>query len=315
MPRITSRIKKIFVFITVTLAIGIVAVSQLKAADASASGGGGGSEVIYLQQIAAYTNSILTAVTTPVNPVVMGILLAMTNLTAPDNAQTPPTPTPALQAGFTTYNFLNTSSNLVQTTLQTQLMQDYFSGATTNTLPYANDLTYSTLLGLPFFSPDPRASGGATVNPAYNYLKNASGLNVVHAIPAMNWTGAQADQAKYQNYYNTISAVQTFNSYVLTQLYANSIFQLTTAQNTLLAQVSNPSTFFAVITNETIGAVLRQMLMFESQNYVLLAQLLQAQRLLLASQAMNNTLMIVSNSTTEALLLRKAIAPMPGSTS
>lgn len=313
MPRLTSRIKKLFAVTTTVLVVGATVAPPLRADTASASSS---SDIVtILQQIATYTNSILTAVTSPLNPVVMQILLGFANLTASDNATNPATPTPALQSAFTTYNFLNATSTLTQNLTQLQLMQDYFNGATTSSLPNANDLSFSTLLGTPFFSPDPRAANGQSVNAPYNYLKNASGLNIVHVMPAANWTGAQVDQQKYQNYYNTVSAVQTFNSYVLTQLYANSLFQITKQQNTLLAQVSNPTTFFAVITNESIGAVLRQILLFESQNYVLLSQSLQTQQLMLASQSMNSTLMMLSNASSEFMLVKKAIAPQPGSVS
>jgi membrane-bound inhibitor of C-type lysozyme len=106
--------------------------------------------------------------------------------------------------------------------------------------------------------------------------------------------------------------VQTFNGYVLSQLYEDVKNGVAAAQTTLINQASDPANWFATITTESIGAVLRQTLMYQSQSYIVLTQLLQTEKMLLAAQTMNNTLLVLSNQSNESFMLRKAVAKMPG---
>ena len=325
MPKFISRIKKTLMFTLAATAVGAVTIQTLRAdtttdaATAAAAGstasGGSSSDTALLQAIATYTNNILTAVTTPENPAILLMLEALFNLIAPDTSTNPASPTPALQLGFTTVNFTNSMIEpMFMKTNLASLQNDFFSGATTTTLPNANDLSFGTLIGVPYFAQDPRTSGNNSQNisPPYNYLKNASGLNITHIMPGNDWKGTNNDQNKYAEFYDTMSAVQTFNGYALSQLYFDNMLQLSTQQTQLIQQVSDPKAWFATVATETMGAVVRQILMFESQSYVLLTQLLQTQKLMLGTLAMNNSLQIAGNISNEGLLIMKATKKLPG---
>ncbi|MES2218052.1 MAG: hypothetical protein V4501_06545 [Pseudomonadota bacterium] len=309
MPKFISRMKKISAFIATVAALSIIAIPQLRA-DTPAPGAGAGSDTLYLQEIATYTNSILTAITTPVNPVVLMILEPLFNLVAVDNSTNPQSPTPALQNSFTTVNFTGEAmSPLMMMSNYAQLQSDFFSNISSGTVPNANDLAFGSLIQQPLFSPDPRQNNAGNI--PYNYIKTASGMTMIHVVPGTDWKGSNYDQNNYKIMYNTESAVQTFNGYALSQLYTDTQLQLTTQQAALVAQVSDPKAWFAVITSEPIGAVLRQTLMFQSQSYVLLTQLLQTEKLILAAIAMNNTMAMVNNTGNESMALMKAVKAMP----
>ncbi len=223
-------------------------------------------------------------------------------------------PTADLQSSLGALTNAMTQNQANVLSLQTQLTNDFFNAqgnVSQSTLPYANDLSFETLLGQPYFQPDPRnvnpPQGTPPVNPAYNYLKNASALTVTHPMPAASWRGNPQDLQRYSNYYNTIMAVQSFNAYVLSQLYEDSITgsPFSKAQTTLLTTASG-SSWFSTVASENIGFVLRQILMFSSQSFVLLSQLLTTQNQLLQSQAMTNSLLVLLNQNNEALLIAKA---------
>jgi hypothetical protein len=321
MPKFISRMKKISAFIAIVSALMIVAIPQLRAdttaatptapaAGGSTAAAGGGSDTIYLQEIATYTNSILTAVTTPLNPVVLMILTPLFNLVAADNSTNPPSPTPSLQFGFTMVNYMGgTGETQAISSIYSQLQSDFFTSVSTSSVPNANDLAFGSLVGTPVFSPDPRQNNAGNVG--YNYLKTAAGMTLIHVIPGTDWKGSNYDQNNYKVMYNTESAAQTFNGYALSQLYADTALQLSSLQAALVTQVSDPKAWFAVVTSEPIGAVLRQTLMFQSQSYVVLTQLLQTEKLLLAAVAVNNTMLMVSNTGNESMALMKAVKAMP----
>src|SRR3990167_392363 len=277
---------------------------------ASTAGGasgasGSGCSGDYLKQIAQNTKGILTKVNQ-----LPGFIQELTTLAVawlnPDTS----TVTATAQNNFAQW------ANAVQ--LEGGKLPDYEqplqkdllgTGVTTTTVPYANDLTYSTLLGTPYFSPDPRSGGSNNTNPpdsAYNYIKNAASDNVSHILPPTN-VASQVDYRNYVNYYSTISAVQTYNCYTLSQLYADykNNNQLTTLQSTLITQASS-SDWFAQVASESIGIVLRQILMYNSQIYVMLTQSLATQKQLLATQAMTNSLLVILNLYNENTLVKRA---------
>ncbi len=313
--------KKIALGALTTIAISISSISQLRA-DTPAPAP---SEAAILAQIAQYTNATVVALTStnmdptkgPVYPIA-GIIAALTSLTSTDTATNPATPTPTLQNGFTTYVAQAATSTTAQTTLQQQLTTDFFGSAsmptqaiTFQSTPNANDLAFQTLLGggTQTFS-DPNYKAGTS---GYNYLKYAAGLNINHTLPnPSQWVGLPSDQTRYTNYFNAITAVQTFDGYALSQLYEDLTNNISAAQTALVNQASDPTNWFAIITNESIGAVLRQTLMYESQSYILLTQLLQTEKMLLAAQAMNNTLVILSGQASETMLVARAAKKAPG---
>jgi len=309
-----KQLKKVFILMVAAASISAMYIQPIRAqlspfiGGGSSGAGGGGASGAALQGIWVNTTKILNNVNNL--PTYLNALTALAlGWLTPDTSDA----TANLQQNFTNLSNAVTQDDATQASSQSRFLSDYFGSSTTpSTLPYANDLTYQTLMSQPFFNPDPRdsyslATGQHKVDSAYNYVKNASGLNIAHVIPGNNWRGAKQDQDKYFNYYSTISAVQTFNIYVMSQLYSSFTdgHQVKSLQNTLMQQASS-SDWFTQAASENIGVVLRQILIYDSQIYVTLNQMLQTQREMLAAQAMSNTLVVIGNQFTENTLLGKA---------
>ena len=213
-------------------------------------------------------------------------------------------------------NQVVTQQNATQ--LQTQITADMlgqpvssFTGAmgvgtpsVLSIIPNINDLSYATMLGIP---PVPNGP----VN-AYNYLRNSAGTNIVHTPPGLAWQGTQDAQARYQNYYNTVTAVESYNAYVLSNLLienSNGLPTSTTQQN-LVTQASNPQWLVSIGT-EDLGKVIRELLLFQSQTYILLTQLVQTEKQILNASVMTNSLLIAINQLNESYLVSKAQGSQP----
>jgi hypothetical protein len=260
---------------------------------------------VYLQQIAQNTTNILTNVSTLPNYIATMVTYAL-NMQKNDDSKS----TQSMQSNFALTGNSIVQDASAQLAAQPAMNQDLFGpDANSTTLQNANDLVYSTLLGQPLYNPDPRNPPGkpATANPPYNYIKNAAGMSIPHIFPRMNWRGSATDFAKYSTYYNTIMSIESFSGYVLSNQLAElqNSNALTTAQMTLVTQASS-SDWIAQIASQEIGKVLRQLLMFESQTYVLMTQALQIQKQLLTAQVMTNALLIANNQSNESMMLAKA---------
>ncbi|TAK75168.1 MAG: hypothetical protein EPO11_05750 [Gammaproteobacteria bacterium] len=170
--------------------------------------------------------------------------------------------------------------------------------------PTVNDIAYSTVLGAP---PAPKGSASA-----YNYIKNASGMTLYHVIPGITWVGTKDDRDRYSAYYSTIMSVSSYNGYLLSNLVAENQNgnQLSDLQNQLIGQVSN-SGWILQIATEDLGKVLREILLFDSQSYVLLTQLLQTEKQMLAAHAMTNTLLLLYGQQNESQMVSKAQGSPP----
>lgn len=229
--------------------------------------------------------------------------------------------TSEIQGNFATLGSSINAINDAQLNMQKQLAIDIFAGGDANkfttpnpqnptillTIPYLNDLAYSSVLGQPLI---PKA---ANVNQApYNYIKNAAGLNIVHPVPGLGWRGDNDAILKYFNYYKTTMAVSSYDGYVLSNLLAENQNGnvISSTQKNLITQASD-STWIAQIASEELGKVLRQLLMFESQSYVLLTQLVQIERQILTTQVMNNSLQMLNNQTNEQILVPRAQGVQP----
>lgn len=166
-----------------------------------------------------------------------------------------------------------------------------------------NGLSYSTMLGLPPVPPQP----GTEKDFNLDYLKNIAGIGLDHPNPNVGMNGQESDKQKYKAYYNAVTAIQSFDTYVLSGLYADAKANgaLTKPQMELLS-LATKSDWFAKIASEEMAVVIRQLLMFESQNYVLMTQLVDTEKKMLAAQAMNNTLTIMTGQSAEQLLLQRA---------
>ena len=192
--------------------------------------------------------------------------------------------------------------------VQTQLLNDLFANVNPKDITNVNDLTYTTLLKLPFrISSTPSETA---VDSAYTFIKNASGLNISHFPPVtykfINKT--ITDQLIYTNYYNTIMAIESFNAYILSGFYIDYLMNqtpLTQQQLALFTQAKDPA-WLTQIASQYIGYVLRQILLYESQTFVILTELLQTTKQMVAAQAMNNTLLILNNQANEKKLFQKA---------
>jgi len=225
---------------------------------------------------------------------------------APDNS----TATSTMQASFNTLGTLITQNASTQTSLQQQIAADLFgqplssfSGSPPPVVAAMgniniNDLSYPTLLGNP---PIPNTS----YNP-YNYLKYASGFGLLHYVPPTSGL-SKDDILRYNSYYQTIMAAESFNAYALSNQYAD--YQngnsFTKTQLSLITQATAQS-WIAQISSQDLGKVLRQLLMFNSQSYVLLSDLIQIEKQMLTAQAITNSLLIAINTSNESVMYNKA---------
>lgn len=311
-------IKKLLLLVIAITTITLLSFPPLKAQSTDTTtttptiGGNTGSTTEeYLYNIMQNTYGILLAVNNL--PVYMQTLTDMANAWLMKDESDG---TATLQGMFADMSNTYLAANDARPPLQPQLLQDLFQKATTATLPNANDLSYQTLLGMPYFAQDPRNPPGQKPppnDPPYNYIKNASGISISHVMPSRNtFIGPDQDQTKYESFYNTLMSVESFNAYVMSGLYVDYLNggKLTEIQNTLISQASN-SDWFSQVAAERIGVVLRQILMYISQSFVLQTQMIQLQKQALTAQIMTNTLLIANASNAEQTLLQKAsgIAP------
>lgn len=181
---------------------------------------------------------------------------------------------------------------------------------TKTTFWYANDLLYSSLLGIPYYNPDPRTQAGEKpFDFAANYVKNASGINISHVIPDPSWEDSDA-KTRYQNYFNTAMAVSSFNAYVMSKQAAE-VGKLNKLQTTLVNQATDPANWIAKVATEKVSFILRQLLLYQSQIFVLLTQMLQLQNQMVTAQVMTNSILIASNQLTEITMVANAQQVQP----
>lgn len=290
----------------VLLTAGAVTLSTLTVGALQAAETGGASEA-YLAAIKKNTDGILKAVSTLPTALDNLSKLALSWMNAEDDTDT----TAKLQESFANLGDAINKDQTKQIDLQQKLQGELFGTAVTRaSLPNANDVSYSSLLSRPFFSPDPRnQNGNIKADPSYNYIKNAGGVNVAHVVPG-NWSGGPKSQAKYISYYNTVMSVQSYDAYLLSDMYASYIngSLFSKLQTNLITQASG-SNWFAQVFSEDIGIVLRHILVYTSQSYVLLGEMLKTQKQAVAAQAMTNTLLILMNQNGESLLVQNATTP------
>jgi hypothetical protein len=265
-------------------------------------------DVPYLTNIQNYTNSMLTVIN-QLPAYFSSLPTLVTTMLAADNASSDPVPWTTYwtnqQTWLTTLgsNALNNEANAIA--LQTSLLTTFFgsSNISAGTPQNMNDLSFSTLLGNPLLSPDPRSGANA----ALNYLTNASGLNLTYPVPSAGWRGSSEAQKAYTQFYNTVTAVQTYNAYALSHLYEDSqtLVNDTALRKQLITQTTNANWFSSVIAND-LGWVFRQILLYCSQTYVLMDQLVQTQKQMAATLAMTNTLLIANSGFQANTLMTQA---------
>lgn len=297
-----NHAKKILIILGAAGLVGLSALSPLKGQTS-----GSLDIVVILQQILAKVNNLPSF---------------MSDWQNTDSSDT----SANMQANFTQLGQLLPQDLNTQVSLQTSLNNAFlgndgnnvyaFNGGTaptgaaptTKTFPYANDLVYSSLLGAPLFPKDPRPN----TDYAMNYVLNASGSNLYHPMPGGGWGGSLAAQRRYQGFYNTIMAVTSFNNFILSKNYADKA-QFNTLQTTLIQQASDPANWFAKVGSEQIGFVMRQLLMYQSQIFVLLTEMIQLQKEMVSAQAMNTAALVAANSMTESTMINFAKGQQVGS--
>lgn len=218
-------------------------------------------------------------------------------------------PTKDIQAQFSEYGAAAiTNINLQQdAALGKKLSDELFIGNGMQPSSLANELSsYSLMNQLYYNSKNEKLTAS---DYAYKYLINAGGTKIQHPIePGTGFKGLARDQERYRNYFNSIMSVQSYNGYLLSHLYAESMNNNAerTTRTKLIAMATDGKDWFEKVASEPIGIVLRQILMFESQSFVLLSQMLDTQKQLLAATTMNNTLLILLNQNNESTMWSKA---------
>jgi hypothetical protein len=261
-----------------------------------------------LTRIEANTGATLNAVQSLPQYIQAGIGYFRAMMSKDDTTQTAD-----MQKNFT--QLYNDNATVANSTidLQQPMLKDFFGPKITpQNLPSANDLVYQSLYGMLYFNPDPRATTNFKPNSPLEYVKNASGIRINHALPSYSWQGKDEHKQRYVGYYTSVSAVQTFNAYLMSQLYADyqNGHKLTGTQNTLMTQASSPD-WFTQVGKENIGIVFRQILLYNSQMFVMLTRLLDVEKQILTAQAMTNTLLITLNAANEDILVKKAAGTIP----
>lgn len=263
----------------------------------------------YLQQIADNTYNILSAVNNI--PTYLNDITQMAQSWLSPDSDPTTSFIAQTQGDFASLGYWFEQNKVTQNGMQVQMManlmhQPVSSFTTPSSSPAildkytsVNDIAYSSLLGLP-----PVARGDLNTT---NYINYAAGLNLYHITPSLSWPGNGRDITTYMDYFNTISAIESFDAYVLSSLAADNANgnPIATLQTSLTNQATS-SSWLAQIATEELGKVLRQILVFQSQSYVLLTQQLQVQKQMVSAQAMTNSLLILNNYQNEVQLARKA---------
>ncbi len=323
------QFKKISALCGSAIILSAALVAPTNADAPAAGGGGGGGDAVsqgYLRQIESHTNvtqgvigKILDRVDQLPQLISKSIELAI-NLQAADTSTT----TTNMQVEFakTGNSIVQNASNQKNTfaTMDTKMLGNDVSK---QTIPFAPSLLYSSILGLPVNIPDKlgplRDANGNDIPspplidvndaPGINFVKFASGYAIKHPTPLLTWAGKPKNIQRYNNFYTTVMPVTSYGAYVLSGLIDENKQQgLTEAQTNLVTQASS-SDWIATISTEEIGKVLRQLLMFESQNYVLTTQLLRVQKQQLAAQVMTNAIIVATSQIDEKKLLEDAVSP------
>lgn len=188
----------------------------------------------------------------------------------------------------TLWNDFNSTTSQQLNFSKTLTTNFLIAGSPSKSLPaFANELSYSTVIGAPLFQPSGQNGGNLVDAAAQNFITNASGSNILLTQASPDWAPSDA-ATQYKNLYKTLAAIQSYDSYLISGLYSQN--EKTKTEDSLTAQASSPD-WFSTIASESLGLVLRQILMFTSQQYVQTQRLIELQRQQLAVSAMTNVLL------------------------
>lgn len=296
---IINFLKKCFILIIAVLSVSIFTSANIQAQS-------GDTTEILLQQILTVLQNMDKNITT----LITNFSTYVVQWTTADTSEQPMTSVSAYSQ--TLGNNISVQNGLDKdgkgATIQTQLLNNLFYGADSKSLLNINELTYTSLLKLPYKIETPEKNS----DPAFGFIKNAAGLNISHIPPwsykFLDKTRNTTDPMVYADYYNTMMSIESFNAYILSGFYVDYLMNATplTQQQLALVNQANDKNWFTQMSSQYIGYVLRQILLYESQAFVVLTELLQTNKQLLAAQVMNNTLLILNNQANEKKLFQKA---------
>lgn len=147
----------------------------------------------------------------------------------------------------------------------------------------ANELNYSILFNKTL--PNTQAPQNMQAS-QQNFINNLAGMGTILKQPSPAWKKSTA-ASNYMGFYNAIAAINSYNAYTLNGMLAQ---PASNDLNNYLIGVSSNSDWFKNVASEPLGVVVRQILMFTSQIYVLLNQLITLQQNMLGEMATLNTL-------------------------
>jgi hypothetical protein len=159
----------------------------------------------------------------------------------------------------------------------------------------ANELSYTILFGVPLIKPPTNSFTSLTQAKAdytatmSNYIRNASASTLILEQPNPNWPDNYAKK-QYIRLYNTLTAMQSYNQYLISGLSNLKNIQEST---TNLSNLATSPDWFKQISTEPLGLVIRHILMYSSQSFVQSNQIVELQQKQLAAQAMTNSLLVV----------------------
>lgn len=162
-------------------------------------------------------------------------------------------------------------------------------------IPNVDDLSYTTAIGLSSLIDN-------TTKAPDNYINAVSGANFMHFTPLVDPTNIS--QKQYKDYFKLTYSIQSFNNYVIGKYLLRGA-SVSKNQSALYGKASSDS-YLVSITSQPIGYVLRDILLFQSQNYVLTSKLVELQRETLMAQVMTNALLIAANRQNESALYDKS---------
>lgn len=299
-------VKPFFILLAVTLAG-----SSTLYADTTTSTTSTSSDSGLLQQIADNTYNMLAQINNL--PTYMNSIVEMAQswLTTDDDATN--SFIAQNQGDFASLGYWFSQNAVTQASMATQTMayvvnqpitaftQPERSPDILTSIPTVNSLAYSSLVGAPPIDPSK-----AAFDPNL-YLQAASGAAFNHATPSSTWQGKPRDYSAYSAYFRTVTAAESFNAYVMSGLVAEN--QSGNQIQTLLTNLTNQATssaWLAQIATEELGKVIRQILLFESQNFVLMSQLVKIEKQQLQAQTMTNALLIATGFSNERLMASAA---------
>lgn len=293
-----DQLKKVFVLMVAAICTSIVYIGPSTAQTYSEW---------YLQQIANNTYNMLQIMQNSGN--LAGFAVSWLQQDTGDDSVTT-----KAQQGLATSGWMFTISQALIKAQQRQIVADImdrplgdFEGKNPIILadvPNVNEISFSSLVGAP-----PVANKPVDL---YGYVKNAAAVNSLRPVPDSSWEGDDDSKERYKNYYDTVTSIESFDAYVISQLATDSLLKVDENRNQLLAFATS-SDFFSKIATEELGRVLRQILLFTSQTFVVNAELQKNLKEMVAAQAMTNTMLIKLNELNEFNLAKNAKGKDPAS--